>query len=270
VPWHSIHFQPVETHDIFLVRAYRPFLEQHVWPTAGTRAFFVRYADEAGPHLRLRFRAEAEWLTEVLHPNFETHFAERGTWREVPYTPETERYGGEAVLPWAEEYFHVSTRVVLDRLRRDRYTYGDALFDALQMHVTTFFAAWMERPEAAAYCTQLCEGAINAYFEPTEGLTADELLAAVRTDFEAAAARQIESLRVSLQDTWEALRQQHHDAAQPEWLRWIRGNQLILKELRPQLTQVLPSLLHLTNNRLGIQNHDEAYLWYLLSRALAG
>lgn len=58
------------------------------------------------------------------------------------------------------------------------------------------------------------------------------------------------------------------DEKQPEWLRWLRGNELILKGLGNNLDRALPSLLHLNNNRLGVTNPDEVFLCYLLSRAL--
>ena len=51
-------------------------------------------------------------------------------------------------------------------------------------------------------------------------------------------------------------------------MRWLRGNQLVLPEFGDQLEKVLPSLLHLTNNRLGLSNQDEVYLNYILSKVI--
>jgi thiopeptide-type bacteriocin biosynthesis protein len=266
--WLSYHIRPLEVQDAFLVRGLYPFLNQHVWPDTSRRSFFVRYTDDSGPHIRVRFGGDATWLDATLRPLWQDCMAGRGTYQEEPYHGEADRFGGPEPLAWAEEHFHVSTRVVLDRLRRDQRTYGDALFDALQMHTTMLFTAWMERPEAASYCDRLCNAWINNFFTPAEGEDPKHLLEGVLADFEATFSPQRAALRAALNETWAALRQQNHPPDQPEWLRWVRGNQIILPELKPVLDRVLPILVHLTNNRLGVNNQDETYLLYVLAQTL--
>jgi thiopeptide-type bacteriocin biosynthesis protein len=261
--WRSFHFQPLETPELFLARAFRPFLERYVWPQAGTRAFFIRYEDEQGPHLRLRLRAEAAYMQETLLPAFSEWMADRGAWTEVPYEPETERYGGPEGLALAEEYFHQSTRVVLDRLHRP-YTYGDALFDTLRLHTITAFAGGMTRAEAGTYFGRLADQWLPLFFQSEEEGWQEQ----VKADFENAYARQEEALQGTLQALWQNLEQEKFDKTQPEWLRWLRANQLILDQFGPNLEKVLPSLLHLTGNRIGLNNQDEVYVLYILSRAL--
>ncbi len=267
--WLSYHFYPLETPDIFLTRALRPFLEQYIWSKPGTRAFFVRYDDEKGPHIRLRLRGEAEWLKETLEPALEGWFAERGERIAVPYEPEVARFGGEDTMVWAEEYFHVSTRVVLERLQRPTHTYGDALFDALRMHTMTAYAAGLDREKAAWYFGQLCEQWIPLFFQPADKEESEaEMRRALQENFESNFAPQADHLRATLDNVWLTTGEGKFDAKQPEWDRWLRGNQLILKEFGDKLERVLPSLLHLTSNRLGVNNQDEVYLMYVLSKAL--
>lgn len=266
--WLSYHFYPLETTDIFLTRAVRPFLEQYIWPVAGTRAFFIRYDDEKGPHVRLRLRGETAWLQETLVPALEGWFADRGERIAEEYVPEIARFGGAEAMPWAEEYFHVSTRVVLDRLQRPAYVYGDALFDVLRMHTMTVFAAGLDREKAAWYFERLCEQWIPLFFQPAEGESAEALQVALKTTFETNAAGQASHIRATIGKLWEALGKEKFDTKQPEWVRWFRGNQLILKEFGDNLDRALPSLLHLNSNRLGVSNQDEAYLMYVLSKSL--
>lgn len=267
--WLSFHFYPLETPDVFLTRAVKSFLEQYIWPTKGARAFFVRYDDERGQHVRLRLRGEEEWAEETLRPAFEGWFAGRGEWQEVPYLPETERFGGEDALAWAEEYFHVSTRVVLERLAREQFSYGDAMFDALRMHAIAVFAAGFKRDKAAWYFGQLCDQWLALFFQPAEGATAEAgFQTGLKQQFEKSFEPQKEDLRMSLGELWKALEKEKFDKKQPEWVRWLRGNQLILKEFGEHLDKALPSLLHLTNNRLGVNNQDEVYLNYILSKAI--
>ena len=80
-------------------------------------------------------------MEETLRPAFTGWQEGRGEWVEVPYTPETDRFGGEEAIALAEEYFHLSSRVALDRLAREQQTYGDSMFDALRMHTIAAHAA---------------------------------------------------------------------------------------------------------------------------------
>lgn len=265
--WLSIHFYPLENQDVFLVRGLRPFLQQYIWATRGARAFFIRYQDEKGPHLRIRMRGDETWMRETLLPAFEGWMEGRGEWQEQPYEPETERFGGQEALAMAESYFHLSSRVVLDRLAREMYTYGDAMFDALRMHVIAVHAAGLNYKQAANYFEQLTKQWLPLFFSGGADMPAEDqelILEGFATSLEP----QLEDLRATLQELWKALDRDKFDKEQPEWSRWAEGNRLIFKEYGPKLDMALPSLLHLTNNRLGLQNPDEVYVNFILSKVL--
>ena len=265
--WLSIHFYPLENQDVFLVRGLRPFLQQHIWANRGTRAFFIRYQDERGSHIRIRMRGEESWMMETLRPAFEAWQEGRDEWEEVPYLPETERFGGEEALGLAEEYFHLSSRVALDRLAREQHTYGDSMFDALRMHTIAAHGAGMNQKQAARYFSQLTEQWLPLFYA-TDGTPDAAFLSEIREGFEKNFAPQKEELQPTLLELWKALDKEKFDKKQPEWARWALGNQMILKELGDNLERALPSLLHLTNNRLGLNNQDEVYLNFILSKTL--
>jgi len=266
--WLSFHFYPLETPDVFLARAVRPFVDASVWPVRSARAFFIRYDDEKGPHIRLRIRGEAEWLEETLRPALQGWFAGRGEFGEETYEPEPERFVGPEALALAEEYFHVSTRVVLDRLNRE-YTYADAMFDALRMHTISAFAAGFTREKASWYFARLVDLWIPLFFQPIDGQPSPATLREeILEQFEKSFQPQQEDMRMILGELWTSLEKEKFDTKQPEWPRWIRGNQLILTEFGDNLDKALPSLLHLNNNRLGINNQNEVYLAFILSKAL--
>ncbi|WP_324604200.1 thiopeptide-type bacteriocin biosynthesis protein [Streptomyces sp. Tu 6176] len=85
------------------------------------RWFFIRYADPH-PHLRLRLHGEPALLNGVLLPRLHDlagELARAGLARGLRidgYSPETERYGGAALLEAAEEVFHADSLLVLERL----------------------------------------------------------------------------------------------------------------------------------------------------------
>ena len=265
--WLSINFYPLENQDVFLVRGLRPFLQQYIWATRGARAFFIRYQDEKGPHFRIRMRGDETWMKETLLPAFEGWMEGRGEWQEQPYEPETERFGGQEALAMAESYFHLSSRVVLDRLAREMYTYGDAMFDALRMHVIAVHAAGLNYKQAANYFEQLTKQWLPLFFSGGADMP-EEDQELILEGFATSLEPQLEDLRATLQELWKALDRDKFDKEQPEWSRWAEGNRLIFKEYGPKLDMALPSLLHLTNNRLGLQNPDEVYVNFILSKVL--
>ncbi len=265
--WLSFHCYPLESPDVFLARAVYPFLNQYIWPTKGARAFFIRFEDENGPHIRLRLQGEAAWMEETLRPALLGWFAERGEIKAVPYEPELDRYGGTNSMALTEAHFHLSTRVTLDRLAQTPHTYGNTLFDALRMHLLTALAAGMSREKAAWYFGQLYAQWLPAFFQPTDGQPLDEVAqTAVVTQFQHSFATQEVTLRAAFDELWTAVKADQFDKSQPEWLRWVRGNELILKQFGDDLDKILPSLIHLTNNRLGVNNQDEVFLCYILHK----
>jgi thiopeptide-type bacteriocin biosynthesis protein len=267
VIWHSFHFFPLEAPDVFLARGLRPFLEHHVWPVKGARAFFLRYEDEKGLHLRLRFKGEREWLDGTLQPAFKEWFEERGHWESVPYMPEADRFGGEEALALAEEHFHISSRVALDRLNRP-YSYGDAMFDAIRLNVALIIAANFDRERAAWYFGQLSDQWLHLFFKPEDQSDNEAFYDEIKAQFELGLKRQEDSLRHVVPQFWNAVTRDKIDKKQPEWTRWIRGNELILKDLGSNLEKALPSLIHLTHNRIGLNNQDEVFICYILSRTI--
>jgi thiopeptide-type bacteriocin biosynthesis protein len=267
--WHSIHAVPKDEQDIFLTKHFLPFCEKHIWSTRGTRAFFVRYNDDdMGIHLRLRFKGEATWVEQMLKPAFEKELAKKCTQTaEVEYMPETDRFGGEAALALAEEHFHIGSRVVLSRLARKNYTYQDAMFDAMRLHVSIATAMNLAPSDARNYFENLCNEWIKAFFVANEHTEGSDLVGAVRADFQEAYEPQAAFLKDALEQFRLSLTEERHDQQQPEWLRWHKGSQIVLHEMAPEArTKALPVLLHLTNNRLGINNADEAFVLYVLGQ----
>ncbi|MFD9884082.1 lantibiotic dehydratase [Streptomyces alboflavus] len=125
-PWlYATLYTSAERQDELLTGPLRRFLSAPDSPSGApvgvTRSFFIRYADP-DPHLRLRLHGDPALLNGVVLPQL-NELAERlaadGLARGLrldSYLPETERYGGPALLGPAEEVFHADSRLVLERL----------------------------------------------------------------------------------------------------------------------------------------------------------
>ena len=95
--------------------------------------FFMRYVDPQ-PHIRLRIRGDSNELYKIL-TSFNNLVPELKDKRLVnsycidTYIPETERYGGANVMPYAEKLFHMDSCVVMGILSsfdmtQDKEKYG--------------------------------------------------------------------------------------------------------------------------------------------------
>lgn len=260
----SVEFRPSESPDVFLARALKPFLEQYIWPTRGTRAFFSRHEDEGGTLIRIRMRGDDAWTDDLLKPAFEGWMRDRGNWQEITFQPDVSAYGGEEVMVWVEEHFHIGTRVVLDRISTPEFTYGDAMFDTLRLFTAIAEAAGFSREKARWYYgellmqwLQLFAGATN----PTE--IEDRII-----EFRDTLKPQQSDLALAIDKFWTDMETGKFQKEHPEWARWHKGSQLIFEGLGKHSEKSLPTLIHQTGNRMGLSNPDVVYLVYVLSTSL--
>jgi thiopeptide-type bacteriocin biosynthesis protein len=249
----------------------RPFVETACASALCDRFFFIRYW-EGGPHIRLRLRPARGVDPAVLRGQVDVAFGGRLSVIHAAYEPELERYGGPERIDIAERQFEASSRAVLAALEED-WPYEKALGAAVTMHVAFAVAARWSRREAAAFFGRAIAGLAHWLVGPQPSPEAlRELLGAFADRF----APQREALRRHVDAVWEAALGQECDGM--PWLAdWTRESGTLLGELRDTLGgrldaafPILVSYIHMTNNRLGVANHDEAYLAFLLARSLEG
>ncbi|MEV0265484.1 thiopeptide-type bacteriocin biosynthesis protein [Streptomyces sp. NPDC050617] len=125
-PWlYATLYSSAERQDELLTGPLRRFLTElpssSDTPGGVDRWFFIRYADPH-PHLRLRLHGDPDLLNGLLLPRLHGLAGElagaglaRGL-RIDSYSPETERYGGAALLDAAEKVFPADSLLVLERL----------------------------------------------------------------------------------------------------------------------------------------------------------
>ncbi|MBL3657009.1 lantibiotic dehydratase C-terminal domain-containing protein [Fulvivirga sediminis] len=213
----------------------------------------------------------------------------------LSYDPEIVRYGGASLLPLAEKQFQASSFAVLSLLRdnSEEWDYSSALGAGIQLHLSFAFAAGMNEREVLLFFNQVFQNWFpRAYQVYAENITKRELnerkhhtLKVFKSNLDA----QKEVLIPHVKTVWQALRR--GEGFENDILNdWIISNQKITKEMtnevnsdrfsfpslfkvyktletseqNQRLWSVYDSLIHMTNNRLGIRNHDEGYLAYLM------
>lgn len=219
----------------------------------------------------------------------------------IPYEPEVERYGGPVCMGIAEEQFEYSSEAVFAVMRESEgWDYDRALGAAIQLHLGFAFAMGMDMSEATAFFNHIFSmWFYRSYAGYNTGLSQEELVKrreATMKAFQENFARQKQVLVPFHETLWDGF----HEAVgfEQEWLnQWLRdmgvihgklvdaqvSGQMITPSWWPQQPQqslkgislvnyqqwaILESYIHMTNNRLGILNHDEAFLGYLIKESL--
>ncbi len=268
-------------------RGDRATLEQALKPALD--AFFSDYWKN-----HPTIREEPEWPHPV--PEVEPWFP-NDTVQYIPYEPEVARYGGPAGIGIAEEQFEVSSRAVLAILAEsEAWSYDRALGAAIQLHLGFAHALGMDLPETVAFYSLFADSWFISVYEHDPDLPAETLeqrQEVARQAFAESYAQQKAVLVPYHETLWNALEEEV--LFEQEWVNtWVHAMKRIgaaleqaqqqgalaappgfqpqphgpVPEARQQLWSIWISYVHMTNNRLGILNRDEAYLSYLMQQSL--
>ncbi|MEM7482689.1 MAG: thiopeptide-type bacteriocin biosynthesis protein [Acidobacteriota bacterium] len=280
---HHLHYHGEQ--DLLLASLLIPIL--HRWFAAGSleRFFFVRYA-LGGPHIRLRCRwrdtnAEGRFqdeLTRVATRFFERH-PSASSWspdtirqrnrgilahdpsevddvvypdhyvRQVIFEPETDRYGGEALVAASLEVFCLSSLAVCDALASAEFSPKESKY-ALQVLAAQAVASVEDTLDFSRLMESLGERARRRF--PAALDQADERFAQTGRAFSRGLYGQLRGPASDAVDRLQA------------GLRLLRRQ---LGEVGDSASTVLMSQLHMTANRLGLSNLREVYLLRLLECA---
>lgn len=239
-------------------------------------------------------RHEADWVkalpdNQKWHPNHSIQYFD--------YEPEVERYGGPVGILIAEKQFHASSNVVLSVLEdSDEWSYDRALGTAIQLHVGFAAAMKMNLNEMKEFYDFVSQGWLLSAYGYERELSQQELNERMHTTlraFEENFQTHQTVLIPFLKTFWEGLQSQIEFDC--DWLNYWINNMVEIKndlqeahkfglltfptwvqaktELQTDKTHqrlwpILSSYVHMTNNRLGVLNRDEAYLGYLIKRSL--
>lgn len=214
----------------------------------------------------------------------------------IPYEPEIQRYGGEMAISVAEQQFQASSDAVMG-VMNDTWNYERALGTAIQMHLSFAHTLGMDIAETAEFYSYIFHSWLPmAYNGFAQGMSREkqiELQNEAIKAFEQQFVLQEAMLVPYHQMILEALNEKTD--FEEDWLnKWIADTGIVYghlkglqdigkieypdryafskpfqtREERRQLWSIYASYVHMTNNRLGIQNRDEGYLGYLIMKSL--
>ncbi len=210
----------------------------------------------------------------------------------IPYVPEIKRYGGQHAIGLAESFFQLSSDTVLKIIGQSNdWRYEDALGAAIQMHLSFAFAFNFTPDELRYFFNLIFESWFNHLFLKDTLLLKDEfnrqsepILHAFQDSFN----KQKELLIPYHKQVWLALK--NDDDLENNWVKtWVKKLRVIDLKLnklindghficpftvnkpinnKEKLMLIFESYIHMTNNRLGILNRDEAFLGYLIKNSM--
>lgn len=280
--WHSYHIfiHDMTYHDQFLTHYLKPLLESEKENLE--QFFFIRYW-QGGPHIRFRFRSvvperivtklketvnrfrlyytpcyqldKSEYYENHTFDGFqpkeeELYWHEDGTFIEIPYEPEIERYGGELAIEHSEKLFQHSSTLALEVLGFSQENKG-----------------LVKLLHAADFISMVCS-LIDAE-------QADELRENYHSFWLGFAkinlANQSDQLR-KLYRVWERQTQLHNRAIYQETKREFSGQLKKITSVNPAFSRnyLLASHIHMFNNRIGMSPELEHMVPFLLDRKELG
>jgi thiopeptide-type bacteriocin biosynthesis protein len=222
------------------------------------------------------------------HPNNSILFIE--------YEPETDRYGGEQALLIAEQQFRFSSEAILEILCDETWSYQTALGTAIKMHLSFAKAMGLSKEEMQLFFKSTFHGWFYYAYPPKDLNSTVEQLNEHKDKIMKAFAEVFENQKAQLISFHSSFLEAYDSRLEFEeqWLNdWIKQNHQIKTSLekvtftgsipqywqllnktagvpadKERLWNILESYVHMTNNRLGIMNRDEAYLGYLIQESL--
>ncbi|TXC85240.1 thiopeptide-type bacteriocin biosynthesis protein [Luteibaculum oceani] len=216
----------------------------------------------------------------------------------IAYEPETARYGGPATLPICEDQFMNCSRTCLSIIEEDiDWSYTDSLTSSIQQHVLFLRAVGFDKeraqlflhfvflswyPRASENWNALStdeqkkeRDRIVKAFDDQFALQKDQLIPFINTLWNAS-EEEFEDILEPYMIQWYTLSRETKEKLQtaqkngelqdPGWIRTVKGIQVDTEEAA--LWALYSSFVHMTNNRIGVQNKDEAYLAHLISKTL--
>lgn len=251
------------------------------------KQYFEKYFEDNSS-----LREDIRWPKDTLEQD---KWYPNNTIQFIQYDPEIERYGGDLGLLASEQQFHASSKAVLTIIEEsiNVWDYSRALGGAIQLHLGFGYALGMDLDEMTGFFNRFFDNWLSrAYYFFENDIAQEELekrkegtLIAFQQNY----SNQKDILLPFFETVWQALND--GQKFEQEWMNiWVddmtkvgiqlrqiqRGRKLTPASWYMRKTidnfsidqqerwSIYDSYVHMTNNRLGIKNRDEAYLAYLL------
>lgn len=273
--WESVYIYYADEGDIILKELVIPYLDKlqeclHFSPAF----FFIRYFEQ-GYHIRLRIeldRTEKKMARALLNEMLACYHAAKNvdvSLKYSPYEPEVDRYGNTDTIKFAEQQFAVSTKAVLKWLASSQHiTLSERYLQALKLHLAFFVSIALSSSKAQLICDQFIAGWLPRLYakDTSVALQCQLFLQHFESEY-----LKYEPMLLRVIPAYGDLLAKPDAAGLDSYLLI---NKTVFSAYKAagigeqKINAVLGSFMHMTNNRLGIANSDEAFIIYLVKKSL--
>lgn len=264
--WLSAHLFYTGNTEHVLCNIVQPFIKQ-ITPLLHPASpwFFIRYAEE-GLHIRLRLHVNRQALL-FIKTAMEADFNETGiVIKYIPYEPETKRYGNNKTMPLAEQLFHASAVCTIAHITTlPQWDVQTALTVACKMNIAFLHSLNEELPAGRKICHQFVDAWLTALV--TSHATAEQLKGHMLLLYN----KQAGYLQEMATTLWNQLQTRQAPPLLQNYANTCRPLLEAYKQanlLPEQFGYAIRSLLHMTHNRLGVSNKEEAWCLFIIEKCL--
>lgn len=238
--------------------------------------FFIRYF-EGGQHVRFRaYTADALGLEKYLTNYFnkidftETSEISFSSFSFVTYIPEVERYGGENSISICEDFFCTSSELMLARvINSDDFDQAEAMAVSISLNLSFLLTLNITNEQSE----DLFNFLMNCWVESSEHYVNHYYDAGKNQGVYELYEKSYESQKATIANLISNIISSDKKNSKNKWLSDYKkavtefkdGTNFMTPEKRLGISA---SLLHMDNNRLGLANMDESFLYYILLRAV--
>lgn len=239
----------------------------------GTPWFFIRYWEE-GNHIRLRLNADINHHDEILKAvevlvseGKDSPFSIEKVIR-ADYNPEISRYGNEVSIAWAEQHFASSSSFILDWFKTKKNT-ESVFMQAVKLHLMLLLGTKWSSIQLIKVCDFFIQGWLPRLYNPKLAVEEEEIY--WLNQFDCVFAKIKEPVCRATNDFWHQLIENNLNN---KLKAYLQPNIKTLAQYNTagfgndKLCEIVSSFMHMTNNRLGISNQDEAYIVYVVRACL--
>ena len=266
--WLSLHLFYTGSAEKILRNIVQPFLKR-VDPLLHPVCpyFFIRYAED-GLHIRLRLHTRSNQL-QIVKTMLEADLDDSGiTIKQVPYVQEIQRYGNPHTIQIAETLFHASAVCSLQCMAaEDTWDVQAALLTAFRMNLSFLYALNEDPKTVNQICSRFVQAWLNNLAAAPDNPSFEKLNSYLFTLYN----RQAHLLQPMALTLWRRLQEAKAPVALQTYANACRP--LLQQYKNAALTEdafhyALRSLLHMTHNRLGLPNKEEAWCVFITEQCL--
>lgn len=288
--WLSVHLFYTKF-DFLLINGIKPFIDDLKRQKKIESYFFIRYW-ENGPHIRLRLkislhnkeRIKTE-INDYFSEFFITYPSERSynpannfpnnSVQYIEYIPEIDRYGGEYAILEAEKHFEQSSNAVLELMAEGSWSFNIAQAKVLQLHILFLEAInisqqnknlmldrmakspWRNRAQKIVGEIDMIDNVLERQYNKNKNALKNMFL-------------QLKELTNSENEmiNYPILNQFYKDIKKTDQklneLARSKKIEFTVSDSELQRINLYPSYLHMLNNRMGLKNHDEIYMSFIM------